>query len=51
MTDQKPLLAIIGPTAAGKSTLAMEVARQWAGDSLFPPRPVFRERVGVRALS
>ena len=34
MTVQKPLLAIIGPTASGKSALAMAIARKCAGEIL-----------------
>jgi tRNA dimethylallyltransferase len=34
MTGEKPLLAIIGPTASGKSALAMAVARKCAGEIL-----------------
>ena len=34
MTGQKPLLAIIGPTASGKSALAMAVVRGAAGEIL-----------------
>jgi tRNA dimethylallyltransferase len=34
MTGQKPMLAIIGPTASGKSALAMAVARKCAGEIL-----------------
>src|SRR5438477_9349286 len=34
MAERKKLLAIIGPTAAGKSALAMEVARQTGAEIL-----------------
>jgi tRNA dimethylallyltransferase len=34
MTGEKPVLAIIGPTASGKSALAMAVARQCGGEIL-----------------
>jgi tRNA dimethylallyltransferase len=34
MTGQKPMLAIIGPTASGKSALAMAVARKCAAEIL-----------------
>jgi len=32
MTARAPLVAIVGPTASGKSALAIEVARRWRGE-------------------
>ncbi len=34
MTDSNPLVAIVGPTASGKSALALEIASRWQGEIL-----------------
>ena len=32
MSQLLPLVAILGPTASGKSALAIEIARRWEGE-------------------